>query len=84
MLIMVTGTINQAVGDEDLAAVEAWLGPMVDAGFLQQGYVNHDRTLLWFIVTAGDVDNAAERFADLPVSEKVTLNFYPARGIRFT
>jgi hypothetical protein len=40
MLILAEGTIHRPVVDDQLAAVRAWFGPMVDSGFLQSGHVD--------------------------------------------
>ena len=32
MLILAEGTVHRPVEDDELAAIRAWLGPMVDAG----------------------------------------------------
>jgi hypothetical protein len=38
MLIFAEGTVNEPLSDVERAAVRAWLGPMVDEGFIQSGY----------------------------------------------
>ena len=35
MLIFAEGTVNEPLSDVERAAVRAWLGPMVDEGFIR-------------------------------------------------
>ncbi len=85
MLIMVTGKIRQRPQPSALAAVEAWLGPMVDAGFLQHGYVSEEHARLWFVVSATDIAEAIDRLSVLPLSpEELELSYHTVRGARFT
>jgi hypothetical protein len=43
MLILAEGTVNEPLSDVERAAVRAWLGPMVDEGFIQSGHINMAR-----------------------------------------
>ncbi len=75
MLILVEGTIHRPVVGDDLAAVEAWLGPMVDDGFLQSGFLDHEVQRLWLIVSSPTRAAAHERLDDLPVVRDATLSY---------
>jgi hypothetical protein len=49
MLIFAEGTVNEPLSDVERAVVRARLGPMVDEGFIQSGYINMARGS-WFLV----------------------------------
>ena len=48
MLIFAEGTVNEPLSDVERAAVRAWLGPMVDEGFIQSGYIS-----TWLVIGYG-------------------------------
>jgi hypothetical protein len=58
VLIVAEGTIHRPVVGDQLAAVRAWFGPMVDSGYLHSGYVDHAGERLWLVVSD---DSLAER-----------------------
>jgi hypothetical protein len=67
MLIFAEGTVNEPVSDVERAAVRAWLGPMVDEGFIQSGYINMARDRVRIVVSSPDIATAIQRLSDLPV-----------------
>jgi hypothetical protein len=56
MLIFAEGTVNEPLSDVERAAVRAWLGPMVDEGFIQSGYINMARDRVWIMVSTRYID----------------------------
>jgi hypothetical protein len=85
MLILVEGTIHRRVGGEERTAVQAWLGPMVDDGFLQSGYLDTAGSRLWMIVSSSRLDAAKRRLNDLPVVRDGSVSFttVPVTALRF-
>lgn len=75
MLILAEGTIHRPVVSDDRAAAEAWLGPMVDAGFLQQGYVDTAGSRLWMVIASTSIDAARQWLNDLPVVRDGSVSF---------
>jgi len=75
MLILAEGTVRRPLEDDERAAVWAWLGPMVDAGFMQSGYINTVGDRVWLVLSTTDVDTATERLADLPAVHDGSVSF---------
>lgn len=86
MLFMVEGSIHRSLGADGIAAIHAWLGPMVDGGFVQNGYINVAQGRVWMIVTSPDVVSTEQRLNDLPVVRDGSFSFTttPVSGLRFT
>jgi hypothetical protein len=67
VLILAEGTIHRPIEGDQLAAVRAWLGPMVDSGSMQSSYVDVAGTRLWLVLTSETLAQADQRLGDLPV-----------------
>lgn len=67
MLILAEGTISQRVEGEERTAAQAWLGPMVDDGFLLDAYVDEVGGRVWMLLSSSDLRSARQRLNDLPV-----------------
>jgi hypothetical protein len=86
MLFIADGHIGQPIRDDERAAVAAWLGPMVDAGFLQAGYLDAPGQRVVMILSAPDRVDVEERLADLPIvrDQRVSFTVSPVTALRFT
>jgi hypothetical protein len=51
MLIFAEGTVRQTLSDVERAAVQAWIGPMVDDGLMHAGYINIARDRVWILLS---------------------------------
>jgi hypothetical protein len=85
MLILVEGSIHRPVTGDERTAVRAWLGPMVDDGFLQHGYLDSTGERLWMIVSSPSLERAQKRLNDLPVARDGSVSFETAHvtALRF-
>jgi hypothetical protein len=85
MLILAEGTIHRPVEGDQRAAAEAWLGPMVDEGFLQHGYIDIGANRLWMFLSSPDMQTATQRLDDLPVVRDGSVSFVnrPVTALRF-
>ena len=86
MLFVAEGRIHQPIEAEDHAIAAAWLGPMVDAGFLQSGYLDAVGQRVIMIVSAPDRVEVDEHLGNLPVVRdgKVSFTVSPVTVLRFT
>ena len=86
MLILVEGTLRQPLDEQELAAVYAWVRPMVDDGFAHNGYVDRAKSRLWFVVAAPDVATARTRLGHLPTVGLggLELTLTPVTAFRYT
>jgi hypothetical protein len=86
MLILAEGTVHRPVEGQERTAAEAWLGPMVDEGFLQAGYVDASGERVWMVISATDRAAAQRRLADLPVVREGLVSFRTTHitALRFT
>ena len=86
MLIMAEGSIAHQLGDDGVAVIRAWLGPMVDAGFLQTGYLDSVHERVWMVLTSPDETSAVQRLNDLPMVRDGSISFTTTAvtGLRFT
>jgi hypothetical protein len=75
MLILAEGTVHRPIANDEHTAVWGWLGPMVDAGFMQSGFINKGGDRLWLVLSSTDVETAAQRLADLPVVQDGSVSF---------
>lgn len=75
MLILAEGTISPHTDNAERAGVPAWLGPMVDAGFMQDGWINRAGDHVWLLLASPDLATAVERLADLPVVRSGAVHF---------
>jgi hypothetical protein len=85
MLILAEGTIHRPVEGVERAAAEAWLGPMVDDGFLHAGYLDLVGNRMWMFLSSPDIAAANQRLDDLPVVRdgSVTFTVRPVTALRF-
>jgi hypothetical protein len=75
MLILAEGTVHRPVEGDQLEAVRAWLGPMVDSGFMHSGYVDMAGTRLWLVLSSAGLAEASQRLSDLPVARDGSVSF---------
>lgn len=85
MLMIAEGTVNGEFADADVRAIEAWLGPTVDSGFLQHGYVDVTKMRVWLILSDSDIVSAEQRLKNFSVLGNASLVFsiLPVTGLRF-
>jgi hypothetical protein len=83
--MLAEGTIHQPVDQEVRGAVHAWFGPMVDSGFMQQGYFDAKNNRLLLIVSGETVHEVTTRLSHLPIVEDraVTFEVFPVTALRF-
>ena len=67
MLILAEGNITHPVEGDERTAAQAWLGPMVDDGFLVDAFVDEVGGRLWMLLSSTDLRSARQRLNDLPV-----------------
>jgi hypothetical protein len=76
MLILAEGMIHHPpVTEEYLAAIRAWLGPMVDEGFLLNGYLDEAGHRLWMVLSSPSIEAAEQRLGDLPPARDGSVSF---------
>jgi hypothetical protein len=86
MLFIAEGQIHQPIEAGEHKAAAAWLGPMVDSGFLQAGYLDAAGQRVVMILAAPDRLEIDERLADLPVvrDQKVSFTVSQVTALRFS
>ena len=86
MLFLAEGTLHKPVDEAEHTVAAAWLGPMVDAGFLQSGWLDTAGSRVVMVLSAADRREVDERIADLPVVRDGTVTFTltPVRALRFS
>jgi hypothetical protein len=75
MLILAEGTIHRELIGEEQSAAQAWLGPMVDGGFLQSAYIDHERRRMWMVLSSETRGAAEQRLGDMPIVRESTVSF---------
>jgi hypothetical protein len=75
MLILAEGTMHRSIAGDERTAVQAWLGPMVDDGFLRDGYLDVAGNRLWMLISSGSLCAAKQRLDDLPVVRDGSVSF---------
>ncbi len=85
MLIMAEGRLPEAAGRDQDRATAAWLGPMMDSGFLHAGWIRGGRGTMLLLISAPDLGSALGRLADLPLVRDLGLVFdlQPVTALRF-
>lgn len=85
MLIIAEGRLAHPVGAAEHLVNAAWLGPMVDAGFLHAGWVDTDGGVVFLVITAKSTAEATRWLADLPIVREREISFevHPAKALRF-
>jgi hypothetical protein len=86
MLIMAEGEIHRPLESGEQLSAQAWLGPMVDGGFLHNAYIDRPRSRMWLVVSSDSVADARSRLNDMPVVRDGTVTFTmtPISAVRFT
>ncbi len=86
MLILAEGSIRHPIPADDLGAVRAWFGPMVDGGFMISGYVDEAGKRLWMVLSCESLVTARQRLDDLPIVRDgaVTFTTVAVNGLRFS
>jgi hypothetical protein len=75
MLVIAEGTINRPLAGAEQTAAQAWLGPMVDGGFLQSAFIDREQKRMWMVLSSESKANAEQRLADLPVVRDGSVTF---------
>ena len=85
MLILAEGTIHRPLVGEEQTAAQAWLGPMVDGGFLQNAYIDNPRQRMWMVLSSESREEAEQRLGDMPIvrDSTVTFTLTPVSAVRF-
>ena len=86
MLFIAEGKIHQPIEASDRKTAAAWLGPMVDSGFLQSGYLDAAGQRVLMVLSAPDQDAITERLEDLPIVRNGAVSFSVSRvtALRFS
>ncbi len=79
-------TCSDRCEESEQTIAAAWLGPMVDAGFLQSGYLDAGGNRVFMVLSAPDRVEVEQRINDLPVVREGTVSFTitPVSALRFT
>jgi hypothetical protein len=85
MLILAEGTIHHPLVGEEQSAAQAWLGPMVDGGFLQSAFIDRPRQRMWMVLSSESREEAEQRLGDMPIvrDAAVTFTLTPVSAVRF-
>jgi hypothetical protein len=85
MLFQAEGTATRVIAGDEQSATWAWLGPMVDDGFLQTGYTDAPGRRVWMYLSAPDQATVEQRLADLPICRdgSVTFTVTAVTALRF-
>jgi hypothetical protein len=86
MLFIAEGQIRQPIEGGERAVAAAWLGPMVDSGFLQAGYLDAAGKRVVMILSAPSRREIDQRLGDLPVvhDQKVSFTVSHVTALRFS
>ena len=86
MLFIAEGQIRQPIEAGEHAVAAAWLGPMVDSGFLQAGYLDAAGQRVVMILSAPNHLEINQRLGDLPVvrDQKVSFTVSQVTALRFS
>jgi len=85
VLLIAEGKIHQPIEATDRKTAAAWLGPMVDSGFMQAGYLDAAGQRVLMVLSAPDEDAVARRLDDLPIVQNGSVSFSVSRvtALRF-
>jgi hypothetical protein len=75
VLILAEGIVRDPLTPEFRREIEAWLGPMMDDGFLRGGYVDSAGRRVWMVLSADTHPDVIGRLGDLPVVRRGLLSF---------
>ncbi|HZC69341.1 MAG TPA: hypothetical protein VE442_01480 [Jatrophihabitans sp.] len=86
MLFIAEGQIDRPIEAGDRTVAAAWLGPMVDSGFLQAGYLDAAGKRVVMILSAPDRAEIDQRLGDLPIvrDQKVAFTVSQVTALRFS
>lgn len=86
MLFIAEGRIRQPLEAGERAVAAAWLGPMVDSGFLQAGYLDAAGQRVVMVLSAPERRDIDQRLGDLPVvrDQKVSFTVTHVTALRFS
>lgn len=86
LLFIAEGQIRQPIEAAEHTVAAAWLGPMVDSGFLQAGYLDAAGQRVVMILSAPDRQEIDQRLGDLPVvrDQKVSFKISHVTALRFS
>lgn len=86
VLFIAEGKIHQPIEPQDRKAAAAWLGPMVDSGFLQSAYLDTAGQRVLMVLSAPDERSIAGRLDDLPIVHNGSVSFpiSPVTALRFS
>jgi hypothetical protein len=75
MLYIAEGRIHEPIEGTDQKTAEAWLGPMIDSGFLQSGYLDAAGQRVFMVLSAPDAEAIDVRLGDLPIVQDGSVSF---------
>lgn len=86
MLFLAEGRVQRPLEEPEQTVAGAWLGPMVDAGFLHSGYLDVAGGRVIMVLSAADRAEIDERIGDLPIVRDgmVSFTITPVTALRFT
>ncbi|MDT4901283.1 MAG: hypothetical protein QOG07_3879 [Pseudonocardiales bacterium] len=86
MLFIAEGRINRQVEGTEHTVAAAWLGPMMDSGFLQSGYLDAAGQRVFMVLSAPDHVEVEQWIGDLPIVHEgtVTFSITQVTALRFT
>jgi hypothetical protein len=86
MLFIAEGQIRQPLEAGERTVAAAWLGPMVDSGFLQAGYLDAAGQRVVMVLSAPERRDIDQRLGDLPVvrDQKVSFTVTHVTALRFS
>lgn len=86
MLFIAEGQIHQPIEADEHTVAAAWLGPMVDSGFLQAGYLDAAGQRVLMILSAPDRVELDQRLSILPVvlDDKVSFTISHVTALKFS
>lgn len=86
MLFIAEGRIEQPINSTDHHVAAAWLGPMVDSGFLQSGYLDAKGRRVLLVLSAPDEEAVTGRLNDLPIvrNGSVVMSISVVKALRFS
>jgi hypothetical protein len=86
MLFIAEGQIRQPIEASEHTVAAAWLGPMVDSGFLHAGYFDAAGQRVVMILSAPDRLELDQRLSILPVvlDHKVSFTISQVTALKFS
>jgi hypothetical protein len=86
MLFIAEGQIRGPIEPADHTVAAAWVGSMVDSGFVQAGYLDAAGQRVILVLSAEDRVDLDQRLGDLPIvrEQKVSFNVSHVTALRFS